>query len=129
VNVVNVPSAWRVSIRFAICIFSFLFQSGRQRYQPPVRFTPKRARRLALRRLALLGLAALLLDMVREELPGPQFDLLSGFRFRHAVAFLNLASQRLDIAFDLFNIVVREFTPLVAHTSAQLLPVTLNSFV
>jgi len=61
------------------------------------------------------------------DLANPLFDLPSGFRFRHAIAFLNLASQHLDIAFDLLYIVVREFAPLVAYTATQLLPVALNS--
>ena len=60
-----------------------------------------------------------LLHFVFEELEGPLVDLLFGFRFRHAIAFLDLASQYLDIAFDLLYVVVCEFAPLVAHTSMQ----------
>ena len=53
----------------------------------------KHAGRLVRRRAA-----AQLLRLVCVELAGPLVDLLSGFRFRHAIAFLNLASQHLDIA-------------------------------
>ena len=64
--------------------------------------------------------------MLCLELAGPLFDLLFGFSFRHSIMFLDLASQYLDIAFDLLYVVVREFAPLVADATAQLLPVALN---
>jgi hypothetical protein len=53
-------------------------------------------------------------------------DLLTGFRFRYAIVFLDLASQQLDIAFDLLYVIMREFAPLVAYAATQLLPVALN---
>src|SRR6266849_5158537 len=88
----------------------------------PVRFATKRTDRLV-----RLCAAVRLIRLVRLELADPLFDLLPGFRFRHAIAFLNLASQQLDIAFDLLYVVVREFAPLVACASTQLLPIALNS--
>jgi len=60
------------------------------------------------------------------ELTGPLVDLLSGFRFRYAIVFLDLASQNFDITFDLLYVVVREFAPLVAHAPTQLLPIALD---
>jgi hypothetical protein len=60
------------------------------------------------------------------ELAGPLVDLLSGFRFRYAIVFLDLASQYFDITFDLLYVVVRELAPLVAYASTQLLPIALN---
>ena len=53
-------------------------------------------------------------------------DLLSGFRFRYAILFLDLASQHFDITFDLLYVVVREFAPLVAYASTQLLLIALD---
>ena len=87
-----------------------------------MRFATKRAGRLVRRRVAFR-----LLRFVRQELDDPALDLPSGFCFRHAIAFLDLAGQHLDIAFDLLYIVVREFTPLVLYAPAQLLPIALNS--
>ena len=60
------------------------------------------------------------------EFFGPLVNLLYGFRFRHAVTYLDLASQHLNIAFDLLDIVVCKFAPLVVHGSMQLLPIALN---
>jgi len=60
------------------------------------------------------------------ELTGPVVDLLSGFRFRDAIVFLDLASQHFDITFDLLHVVVRELAPLVAYVSTQLLPIALD---
>jgi len=60
------------------------------------------------------------------ELTGPLVDLLSGFRFRYAIVFLDLASQNFDITFDLLYVVVRELAPLVAYVSTQLLPIALD---
>src|SRR5438270_5481173 len=73
-----------------------------------------------------LCVAARLLRLVCVEHAGPVVDLLSGFRFRHAIAFLDLASQHFDITFDLLYVVVREFAPLVAHAPTQLLPIALD---
>ena len=87
-----------------------------------MRFVTKHAGRLVRRRVA-----ARLLRLVCVELAGPLVDLLSGFRFRYAIVFLDLASQHFDITFDLIYVVVREFAPLVAYAPAQLLPVALNS--
>jgi len=77
-------------------------------------------------RLVLRRVPFRLLRLMCMELAGPLFDLLAGFRFRHAIAFLDLASQHRDIAFDLLYVVVREFAPLVAYDPTQLLPVALN---
>jgi hypothetical protein len=61
-----------------------------------VRFVAKSAGRLVRRRIAFR-----LLRFVREGLNGPLFDLPSGLRFLHVIAFLDFAGQYLDIAFDL----------------------------
>ena len=86
-----------------------------------MRFVTKHADRLVRRRVA-----ARLLRLVCVELAGPLVDLLSGFRFRYAIVFLDLASQHFDITFDLLYVVVREFAPLVAYVSTQLLPIALD---
>src|SRR6266480_5077003 len=65
--------------------------------------------------------AVRLLGLLCMELVDPILDLLTGFRFCHAVALLDLACQHLDIAFDLLYIVVSEFAPLANYASTQLL--------
>src|SRR5947208_3743957 len=109
-----------VLIRFAIWIRSFLSPTGRSGFRP-VRFTTKHTGRSV-----RLCVAFRLLRLVCVELAGPVVDPLSGFRFRHAIAFLDLASQHFDITFDLLYVVVRELAPLVVYASTQLLPVALN---
>ncbi|HEX6554129.1 MAG TPA: hypothetical protein VF026_15295 [Ktedonobacteraceae bacterium] len=104
-------------------LLSFLPCTGQFGFRP-VRLTTKRADRLV-----RLWVAVRLIRLVRMERAGPLFDLLSGFRFRYAIAFLDLASQHFDITFDLLYVVVREFAPLVAHAPAQLLPVALDYVV
>jgi hypothetical protein len=56
--------------------------------------------------------------LLRQGLTEPLLELHTGLCFRHAIAFLNLASQHLDIAFDLLDIVVSEFASLVVDASA-----------
>ena len=60
-----------------------------------------------------------MIRLLRLERADPLFDLPSSFRFRHAIAFFDLANQHLDIAFDLLYVVMRKFAPLVAHASAS----------
>ena len=86
-----------------------------------MRFTTKHAGRLV-----RLCVAARLLRLVCVQLAGPVVDLLPGFHFRHAIAFLDLAGQHFDITFDLLYVVVREFAPLVAYVSTQLLSIALD---
>src|SRR6266487_2388604 len=99
----------------------FPFSPTGQNGYRPVWFTTKCAGRLVRLRVAFR-----LLPLVCVELVGPVFDLLAGFRFRYAIAFLDFASQYRDIAFDLLDVVVREFAPLVVYGSTQLLPIALN---
>ena len=60
------------------------------------------------------------------EFASPLVDLLFGFLFRYALAYLDLASHHLNIAFDLLYVVVCKFAPLMAHGSMQLFPIALN---
>src|SRR5437588_8688703 len=80
-------------------------------------------------RLARLRVALRLFRSVCEELDGPALDLPSGFRFRHAIAFLDLARHLLDVTLDLLHVVMREFSPLVAYAPTQLLPIALNPVI
>jgi hypothetical protein len=68
-----------------------------------------------------------LLCFVCKGFVDPLFDLPFGFCLRCAIAFLDLASQRIHIAFNLLDVIVGEFAPLVTYASTQLLPVALNA--
>ncbi len=68
-----------------------------------------------------------LLCFVCKGFVDPWFDLPSGFRLRRAIAFLDLARQHLQIAFDLLDVMMGEFAPLVTYASTQLFPVVLNA--
>lgn len=88
----------------------------------PLRLRIKRSRGLVGRRVAMR-----LLCFVCKGLVDPLFDLPFGFCLRRAIAFLDLARQHLHIAFDLLDVIVGEFAPLVTYASTQLFPVALNA--
>ena len=60
-----------------------------------------------------------LLCFVCKGFVDPLFDLPFGFCLRCAIAFLDLASQRIHIAFNLLDVIVGEFAPLVTYASTH----------